>query len=247
MDFRISATAIRVFRGFRGANLKADADFLSVVGQTFMPGTPYMLQSGGLASYTSGILPAPPRTDIPEEFALIGYASASTWDHTMHQTLQGRMYNQTHGGVYDMAASGADFPEPMSSLTAGDPKPFFCWGEFADWQEGIVCVYFGDVADRPAGQPFRDATRGAIASLQQGGYDSLICSPGDNSFIVWAHHPQSGVNQPDWTPLRTMSTPLLETTAQRILWKDDEPPLQAFTAAMVMNWIFVREERFFLQ
>jgi hypothetical protein len=248
VDLRISATAIRVFRGFRGTALQNDP-FLQVVGQTFMPGTPYMLRSGGLASYISGILPTPPRPDVPEEFALIGYASAARWNQTMNQTLQGRMYNQTHGGVYDMSRSGANFPEPLDTIAPSDPNPFYTWGEMADWQEGTVSVYFGDAGTRPTGEAFRSATRTAIASLKQGERDCLVCSPGDSSFIVWTHDPKSGAAAPDWTPLQAMSTPLLDlkTTAQRILWRDDEPPLQTFTTAKVMNWIFVREARFFLE
>ncbi|MBV9719253.1 MAG: hypothetical protein JOZ77_08030 [Candidatus Eremiobacteraeota bacterium] len=238
-----------MFRGFRGGAFVSDnAGFLKIVGQTFMPGTPYMLRGGGLASYTSGILTNVPDSDVPQEFALIGYSSADRWQHLMTDTLQGRMYNSTHGGVYDMSVgrSGAQFPSALSGLDANDCGPFYTWGEVADWQTGSICVYFGQANGKTTGT-FRIATRTAIGALKQGDYDCLICSPGDTTMIVWAHCPALGAAPIDWTALQAISTPILSTTAQRILWEEAEPPLQTFTAPKVMNWIFVRDERYFLQ
>lgn len=245
MKYEISAGAIRVFYGFKVANL-ADDRFYQTVGHTFMPGTPYMLQQLGLASYTSGVLIGVADPAIPQEFALIGYATADTYRNAMTSTLQGRMYSQTHGGLYDSTRSHAAFPVDLAHLPNGATDPFFTWGDATDWQQGRVAVYVGRAPDGVAGADFRRQVRDAIRATNKADNDVLICLPEDRYFIVWAHAKDRTSPEPDWSELKNMSAPLLSTVARRVVWSDREPPVQDFTASSALNWIFIRESRYFL-
>jgi len=245
MSYRTSATAIRVFFGFKNPKL-ADANFYQVVGQTFMPGTPYMLRDLGLASYTSGALIGVADPAIPQEFALIGYASADTYRNANRNTLQGRMYSQTHGGVYDLSRSQAAFPVDLAHLPPGATDPFFTWGDLADWQEGRVAVYAGQAPDGVAPADFRSRVRDAVRALPQSGNDLLICLPEDRFAIVWVHAGDPALAPPDWSPLTAISNQLLATIATPVAWRDPEPPLQTLTQSTALNWLFVREARYFL-
>jgi hypothetical protein len=114
LSYATPTEAIRVFCGFPNAQL-AEPAFFRQLGQTFMPGTPYMLQPMGLAAYLPSVL-SQPAAGLPHEFALICYPSKAVWDHAMNQTLCGRVYNQTRGGVYAMPPSGAAFPVLIDHL-----------------------------------------------------------------------------------------------------------------------------------
>src|SRR5690242_929047 len=108
ISFAIPTESIRVFWGFPVSQLNEQQFFLQL-GRTFMPGTPYMIRPLGLAAYLPGVL-SNPAPDLPHEFALICYPSQEVWRQAMTQTLRGRVYNQTHGGVYAMPPSTAAFP-----------------------------------------------------------------------------------------------------------------------------------------
>jgi hypothetical protein len=246
MTYAISATAIRVFYGFKNASL-SDERFYQTVGHTFMPGTPYMLRQLGLASYTSGVLMGIADPAVPQEFALIGYATADTYRTATGATLQGRMYSQTHGGVYDSSRSHAAFPVDLAHLPPGATDPFFTWGDVTDWQAGRIGVYIGRAQDGVGAGEFRQRVRDAIAAMDKGNNDLLICLPEDRFFIVWVHSDDDAGAAPDWSDLKSVSTPMLVTIARRVVWRDQEPPLQDFTGSAALNWIFVREERYFLR
>jgi hypothetical protein len=246
MNFSINATAIRVFYGFRNPGL-TEARFLETVGHTFMPGTPYMLRELGLASYTAGVLLSVADTVMPHEFALIGYATADTYQWATRGTLEGRMYSQTHGGVYDSARSHAAFPIELAHLPEGATDPFFTWGDVSDWQDGRIAVFVGRAQGGLSGRDFRRKLRDAITTMPRGGNDLLICLPEDQFCILWVHSPDVSCPTPDWSPLTGICTAVLSTIASRVAWRDAEPPGQDFASSTVLNWIFVRNERYFLR
>jgi hypothetical protein len=245
VTYTISATAIRVFYGFKNPSL-SDERFYQTVGHTFMPGTPYMLRELGLASYTSGVLMGVADAAVPQEFALIGYATPDVYRSATNNTLQGRMYSQTHGGVYDSSRSHAAFPVDLAHLPPGATDPFFTWGDITDWQAGRIAVYIGRANDGISGNEFRKAVRDAVCAIGKGDNDLLICLPEDHFFIAWVHACDSRSPAPDWSPLTRVSKTVLVTTARRVVWRDSEPPALDFTESSVLNWVFVREDRYFL-
>src|ERR1700732_1877327 len=94
INYATPTSAIRVFCGFNRPELN-EAQFFTQLGQTFMPGTPYMLQPLGLAAYLPGVV-SNPQPGLPHEFALICYPSAAVWRRASSETLRGRVYSQTH-------------------------------------------------------------------------------------------------------------------------------------------------------
>jgi hypothetical protein len=245
VTYAISATAIRIFYGFKNPTL-SDEKFYQAVGHTFMPGTPYMLRELGLASYTSGVLMNVTDPALPQEFALIGYASPDTYHTAMSATLQGRMYSQTHGGVYDLSRSSAAFPVDLAHLPPSATDPFFTWGETTDWQTGRIAVYFGRAPEGIAANEFRQGVRDAVHGMNKCDNDILICLPEDHFFVVWVHADDIASPAPDWSALKRVGDTVVATIARRVVWRDSEPPVQDFAESSVLNWIFVREERYFL-
>src|SRR5438105_15957297 len=115
ISYAVPADSLRVFHGFRNDTL-TDPAFRKTLGQTFMPGTPYMLAPLGLSAYLPGVVVGEASPDVPNEFAIIAYPSQQVWKQIMNDTLRGRVYNSTHGGVYDLKRCGASFPVPLNPL-----------------------------------------------------------------------------------------------------------------------------------
>jgi hypothetical protein len=66
-----------------------------------------VLQPLGLAACLPGVL-ANPAPGLLHAFALICYPSQANWNQGMNGTLRGRVYNQTHGGVYALPRCALD-------------------------------------------------------------------------------------------------------------------------------------------
>ena len=240
--------AIRVFLGFPRPEL-SQAQFFSELGSTFMPGTPYMLQPLGLAAYLPGVSfnPAP---GLPHEFALICYPSVEVWQAAMHDTLRGRVYNQTHGGVYATPPSGAAFPVHLDNLPPTAADPFYLFSGALDWQTGATRVAVAAKRDpQQSGLAFRAALRNALAAARQGmaatGIDQAIVSARDESVVLWFHCAADEVTV-DLGFLASIVAPSSVLENRRVICRD-EPPVLAITGAAAYNFIFLREPKYFLR
>ena len=247
-SFETPCEAIRVFCGFPNAQLTESA-FFAQLGQTFMPGTPYMLQPLGLAAYLPAVL-SNPTTSLPHEFALICYPSQAVWSQAMRQTLRGRVYNQTHGGVYAQPPSGAAFPVFVDNLPPMAADPFFLFADAIDWQLGTTHVVVGGKRDSgQSGADFRVAFRAQLgaerASLQNAGVDQVVATAHDDYAIAWFH---SASSQAPVLP-SSVAGLLANTTTlkhERILCAD-EPPALTIASSVAFNFVFLREQKFFLR
>jgi len=201
--FAVPKNALRVFHGFRNQTLSDDA-YHTALGQTFMPGTPYMLAPLGLAAYLPGVVIGDPSPDVPNEFAIIAYPSQDVWHHIMNDTLRGRVYNQTHGGIYDLKRSGASFPESLKHLPAVATDPYYSFDGATDWQVGVTRIFVGVPADTSiAGEAFRKIVRTAVENsigyLTSIGIDQCVVMPGDGYVVIWSHASgEIGAGLPDW-------------------------------------------------
>jgi hypothetical protein len=248
VSYAIQAEAIRVFCGFRNPNL-SEAQFFTQLGQTFMPGTPYMLQPLGLAAYLPGVL-SNPAANLPQEFALICYASPEVWDKAMHSTLRGRVYNQTHGGVYAMPPSGASFPAFVENLPGTAVDPYYLFQQATDWQVGGSKVAVaGKLKVGQSGVDFRTELRSALlnqrSKLEGAGIGQVVTVARDDFAVIWFHS-LSGDLQLDTDFLSgVLSVPtVLEN--QRVVCVD-EPPILNITKSSAYNFIFLRESKYFLR
>ncbi|CAN5455211.1 hypothetical protein BH10PSE14_BH10PSE14_30730 [soil metagenome] len=244
-SYPVPCDAIRVFIGFKRPELDR-SQFFKGVGQTFMPGTPYMLQPLGLAAYLPAVL-GDPAPGMPDEFALICYPSAAVWDENMHNTLRGRVYNQTHGGVY-AATSGAAFPVMLSGMATGAKGPFYMFDTAVDWQSGTTQVAV--VARDPAqadGTAFRAALQSALAgaasALHAKGIDQIIVTTAEDFAICWFHAEHATPIDLSFLSGVATATALIEN--RRVICRSEPPPV-TLDGDCAFNFIFVRDDGYFL-
>lgn len=250
ISYAVPATALRVFHGFRNQTLDQD-QYLRALGQTFMPGTPYMLAPLGLAAYLPGIVVGEQDSRVPHEFAIIAYPSPETWDHTMHQTLRGRVYDQTHGGVYDPRRSGASFPVFIKHLPLTATDPYYLFDCLTDWQVGVTRVLIaapkdGSITPSVFRQSLRSVAGGSIAQLEKLGFDQCVVMPGDGYVVIWSHAAAPvPEGMPDWKLLGADVRVIANLDAQRVICRD-EPPSVTLTQTTALNFVFMRMPGFFL-
>lgn len=245
--YAIPPEAIRVFLGFPRPELDEKA-FFAQLGDTFMPGTPYMLQPLGLAAYLPGVL-SNTTSGFPREFALICYPSVNVWNTAMNLTLRGRVYNQTHGGVYAMPPSGAAFPVYIDSLPPAATDPFYLMPGSLDWQRGVTRVAVAGKAEPKQAEPaFRTALRGQLKSSREKlgsmDVDQVIVTTRDAFAVLWFHSRSGAALDLSFLSAIIATPTLLEN--RRILCPDEPPKLQ-ITQSSAFNFIFLREPRYFLK
>src|SRR5687768_431106 len=110
----VGPLSIRVFAGYQLPALTREA-FYKELSDTFMPGTPFMLAPLGLSAYVPAVLDLDPAAGMPDEVAIIVYASVDAYNAARRESLQGRMYTHSHAGVFDMARSRGQFPGPTTA------------------------------------------------------------------------------------------------------------------------------------
>ena len=248
ISYATPTAAIRVFCGFNRPELN-ETQFFTQIGQTFMPGTPYMLQPLGLAAYLPGVVSNPP-AGLPHEFALICYPTVAAWRRSSSETLRGRIYNQTHGGVYASPPSGASFPIFIQDLPPSAVDPFFLFPADVDWQRGGTHVLIGLKKDKnQTGDQFRTALRSALsgiaALLQAAGIDQVVAIARDEFAIVWFHSEADDFSASIDPVQNLLGTPQ-KMMHERVICQD-EPPTLTIDRTRAFNFIFVREPRFFLR
>ena len=250
ISYAVPPDSLRVFHGFRNQTLTDEA-YRAALGQTFMPGTPYMLAPLGLSAYLPGVVVGEPSPDVPNEFAIIAYPSQQVWKHIMNETLRGRVYNSTHGGVYDLKRSGASFPVSLTHLPEMATDPYYLFEDSTDWQTGATQVFVGAPADAkvPAAD-FRHALRegvvGAIKALDDSGIDQCIVMPGDAYVVIWVHAKMPlKAGTPDWGYFGPKVRKIASMDAQRIICRG-EPPTVTLNQTSALNFIFLRNSEMFI-
>jgi hypothetical protein len=96
---------VGVFCGYKLPTLSR-ADFFREMGETFIPGTPYMQVPLGLYAYLPAVLDVEQDSGLPDEVALIVYASMDIYLEALRNSLRRRIYTHAHTAVFDMQALG---------------------------------------------------------------------------------------------------------------------------------------------
>lgn len=250
-ELPVSTAAVRVFFGKKLSRLSRE-DFFSELGTTFMPGTPYMLVPLGLAAYLAAVFDPPgDAPELPDEAALIVYASKEDYDTARNESLQGRIYLHSHSGVFDMVESKAQWPGPPAegALSAdGQRLAWYLFDGDVDWQRGVSRVLLLKASAASPDFPRKvhaAMLQWALALKDQGIHQSI--GIGTPAFaVVWLHGPNpitvdiSALSKmlPDTELVRDLVTePVpMRTMVERV--KIDKPA--AFT------FHFLRDLRFFL-
>jgi hypothetical protein len=249
-DFQTTPEAVRVFIGSRRADLPED-QFLTTLGATFMPGTPYMLQPLGLAAYLPGVIDGTLDGRLPHEIALIVWPSQMIQRKATRDTLRGRVYTQSHAGVY-APSSGATFPVLLDQFDAVLPGSCYLFSDPVDWRSGtfhMTAAVTGSAGLK--GVEFRRAVLQYLGSsrekLVQCGQDQCIVALQDEFLIIWSHYSNSVAGAPfQWNDRPDVLKPLAQVTGVRVICRD-EPPAVRLAGTMVLNFIFQPCERFFLK
>src|SRR4051812_40914992 len=123
MDINVTPTgAVRVWAGVRTPGV-APQDFYHTLGDTFIPGTLYVLRPLGIAAYNVSVL-VHDSLDFPNECALIAYRSQAAFRAITRENLQGRLHRPSHSAIFDMQRSRAAFPVRWSG-SANDTDTFY--------------------------------------------------------------------------------------------------------------------------
>ena len=249
-DYATPASAIRVFVGFRHPDLSIDR-FQLALGQTFMPGTPYMLQPLGLAAYAPAVFAEVSGRILPHEVALIVWPSQPAQQRATRDTLRGRVYTQSHGGVYT-ATSRATFPIDAAKFDVRMSGAFYLFDVETDWQRGDYGVFAGIKRDTTMDPTVfrrnaRDAIMSSRSSLQSRGVDQCIASVQDNFLIIWTHVTEDGNQLPfEWSLLDDLVSTDENLTGTRIVCRTD-PPNVPIVGSAAFNFIFQRDSSYFIR
>ncbi len=245
--------AFRLFCGYRRPDL-AESEFLAELGEVFMPGTPLMLRELGLAAYLPTVVPsAPDVLDLPDEVAVIAYASRERYAHARRQTVTGRMYTHTHRAVFDMSRSAADFAAELGPVGDGTARSWV-GATSRDWQADgdVLCwVGHGSSSQPDLRQPIADAISQRFADLQSAGVSQCLIQAAPTWAALWflldgfdaarLNGAQQGIRD-----ALVGFNELLLIPAARAVWRDD-PPIVPVVRPSAWNLIFAREVRHFLE
>lgn len=206
LDLPVGPQAARIFFGYRAQILKErpeDDDaarkrkrnqFLGDLGSTFMPGTPLMQAPLGLSAYVPAVIDPAPDAGLPDEVALIVYASLEVYNRFRETSLSRRMYTKSHDAVFDMPNSIAQFPGPATApekrQVGADTQLFLYLTETAvDWQAGSTRVLL--IVPDAASAGFQDAQRARLeaarAKAAELGVDQVMAGIAPGFAALWVH------------------------------------------------------------
>jgi hypothetical protein len=251
--FRISPGSVRVFCGYRRPDV-AVQEFRSEIGRTFMPGTPYLLGPLGLRAYAAAVLDEDEH-DTPHETAIIAYPSRDAYRSIREDTLPGRLYTQTHAGVFDQGVgpdgarrSRADWAEPLGD-DGGDAASgtWYLLGGSSDLQEGSLSVHVGvPLAPEESAERFTRAVRQGLpelrARVRDAGFTEAFISVRDGFYLVWLHAANEARVDPLDGWIGAVSRRITSMQCRPVL-APDEPPTVAITHPVAVNFIFPRMPR----
>jgi len=167
-------------------------EFYKQLEATFMPGTPHMLQPLGLAAYLPAVFDLPPEAGLPDEVALIVYASLSAYQGARNESLSGRMYTHSHAGVFDMTRSRGQWPGSFSNPDKQAGTERWCWSAHdqpIEWQYGTTRVV--GLEGTPAQGEMQEAmlrtSQEALPKLTAAGVDQAIFVAAPGFCVVWLH------------------------------------------------------------
>lgn len=241
---------VRVFCGYKLPSLDRDA-FYRHLGETFMPGTPYMQAPLGLNAYLPAVLDPDEGSGLPDEVALIVYASRSTYDHAREHSLRRRVYTHAHAAVFDMAArgGGGQFPGRASDPSERDDrKAWYLRDQRVDWQEGSTRLLFFSAASVADGlrEQFIERSVKADIELESAGVDQLVGVATNNFAAVWLHSPERVEPPTNLFGLKPDGAELMrELTAEPVPMPNLEEGVEISGPSM-FTFRFVRELRFHL-
>ena len=142
-SYPVAPNAVYVWRGFMvpGSDYQKFAQFL---GSIFVPACALLQPSVGLRAYLPTMVPQnqkPPA--VPDQTALMFWATPQAHDEA-GAAIAVRIYQELHGGVYDMTRPKLEeVPVALSTVTGAlqADQPYFLFDEPADWMLGASITW----------------------------------------------------------------------------------------------------------
>lgn len=209
----VPANSVRVFRGTRLAALDRNT-FINKLETVFMPMTIQMQRLYGLSAYLPAIFPVSAELGLPDELALVFYRTQDSY-HEAKRCVGGRAYSALHELVFDMRASGSDFPQLFDGEVRAD-TPYHLFDRSVDWQSGTPRLFLGKRLDEVPPEEFLQKVGSLAARTQQapGSLDAAIFCANPNWVAWWEHFPESPSYQ--FTALAEITRPVFASPGRRL-------------------------------
>lgn len=183
----VPADAVRVWRGYRLASVAPEA-FFAKLGAIFIPVTVQMQRLFHLSAYLPAVMPAEKAAGMPDEIALVFYATQQAYLDTAN-CVGGRAYSLLHATLFDLGQSKSAFPIPLPAVPAVE-TPYHLFADAVDWQGGFTQVFAG--SRRAATDPALFAHQigqwcQALQRNRPGGLDGAIVVFGTDYLLCWEH------------------------------------------------------------
>jgi hypothetical protein len=250
MILPVGPASTRVFCGYAIGSLTRE-EFYKQLQTTFMPGTPHMLQPLGLAAYLPAVFDLPLEAGLPDEVALIVYASVPTYQAARNDSLSGRMYTHSHAGVFDMSRSRGQFPGSFVNPDKQAGTERWCWcahDQPIEWQQGTTRVI--GLAGTPAQGTMQETmlllSQEALPKLTAAGVDQAIFVAAPGFCVIWLHSPGSApvdLAQIGLLPPKVLIERDLSAVPAPMPLLNEQVTIAGPSA---FTFRFVREPRFFL-
>ena len=248
-SYPVPPDCVYVWRGFRAPNMTQD-QFANFLGSTFVPACALLQPAVGLRAYVSCLVPQTTNpAAVPDQTALMFWADPGAHDLAT-RSLAVRIYQNLHGGAYDMTRSHTT-EVPIALPTAGGAltadQPYHLLDGAADWMLGTTHHVVGSRSDSTDVETFL-ATLYSWASefrtSPPNGVDGALIAVGNDFAVAWVHGPDPNVDLAPAVAGFTASVELVlavdppKKQVVRTLW-DDWPGLD-LTAEPCLNFQFPR-------
>lgn len=195
LKLNADSNSIRIFWGYKKETLDK-LTFYKELGETFMPGTPYVLGPSGLNSYLPAVLNLDPSLQLPDEVALIVYPTVELYNESRQNSLIGRIYTFSHEGVFDMNRSRGQFPgtvEQPAKHTVFERWAWYVSGEQQDWQRGNTRLLAINSADNSF-ELLLKFSKEIKSNLAKYGINEIIICASTTFATVWFYSEHSNLD-----------------------------------------------------
>ncbi|HEU4455807.1 MAG TPA: hypothetical protein VFR81_22270 [Longimicrobium sp.] len=246
----VGPQSIRVFAGSRLPSLDREA-FFKELGETFMPGTPFILAPLGLAAYVPAAPDFEPDTGLPDELALIVYASLDVYRAARQGSITGRMYTHSHAALFDMTRSRGQFPGPPSAPDRLPVDDRWCWylhDTPIEWQDGAtrLLILRGRPPSGSLQEALLQATTARAEDLAAAGVDQVIALATPDYAALWLHSPGPVDAAPSALGIVPAGVEVVRDLVAAPAAIRSGSDSVAITGPAAFSFRFVRDLRFFL-
>jgi hypothetical protein len=191
-SYPVPPDCVYVWRGFRAPNLTQD-QFASFLGSIFVPACALLQPDVGLRAYVSCLVSqAGKPAAVPDQTALMFWADPGAHDLAT-RSLAVRIYQNLHGGAYDMARSHTTevpvaLPPTGGTLTAD--QPYHILDDAADWMIGATHHVIGCRSESTDVETFLATLHSWASELRARpptGVDGALIAAGNDFAAAWVH------------------------------------------------------------